>query len=55
MTNKPLDCTAPKDNMGKHDFINFDDKEHKIDKTRLNKGETITKSYVVILKDIPCD
>ena len=52
MADKPLDCVGitPVNGlpvMGKSDFITFHDKEHKIEKTRLEKGETITKYYIV--------
>ena len=52
MTDKPLDCVGVQANLkkpgrGKHDFITFEDKEHKIAKARIKREGSITLTYVV--------
>lgn len=52
MSDKPLDVQGVNSEVGipttgKHDFIRYDDKEHKVNKFRLERGETITLTYLV--------
>lgn len=52
MSDKPLDVVGPSvaSGVGKHDFIKYDDKEHKVNKFRLDRGETVTLTYIVTPK-----
>lgn len=51
MSDKPLDAQGINSEVGiptagKHDFIRYDDKQRKIDKFRLDRGETITLTFI---------
>lgn len=52
MSDKPLDAVGPPvtSGVGKHDFIKYDDKEHKVNNFRLDRGETVTLTFVATLK-----
>lgn len=52
MSDKPLDAVGPSvaSGVGKHDFIKYDDKEHKVKKFRLNRGETVTLTFIATEK-----
>lgn len=51
MSDKPLDVQGVNSEVGiptagKHDFIRYDDKERKIEKFRLDRGETVTLTFI---------
>lgn len=51
MSDKPLDVKGINSEAGipvsgKHDFIKYNDKEHKVNKFRLDRGETVTLAFV---------